>query len=315
MRHEKICVIGGGGFVGHHLVNLLAGQGRMLRVPTRRRQRIMDLAVLPTVEVVEGDVHDPAGLRKVLQGMDAVINLVGILHGSVADFERAHVELPRKVAEACKEAGISRLLHMSALGADIESRSVYQQTKARGEALVLEAGRQGDLAVTAFRPSVIFGPGDSFLTLFADLLRMAPVVPLAGASARFQPVYVGDVARAFALALDDAATHDHVYGLCGPRVYTLAELVGLAGQAVGVRRHILPLDAGQSYLFARLMELKPGRKLMTRDNYYAMLTDNVCPEGFPAIFGQPTALEAVIGYLREQGPRSPYDCFRSRARR
>lgn len=315
MKHEKILVIGGGGFVGHHLVGRLATRGLEVRVPTRRRQRILDLAVLPRVEVLEADVHDPLALRQLLQDRDAVINLVGILHGRPADFERAHVELPGKIVEACRQAGVGRLLHMSALGADAQSRSVYQQTKARGEARVMEAGRTGELAVTAFRPSVIFGPGDSFLTLFADLLRLAPVVPLADAAARFQPVYVGDVVRAFDLALDDPRTHGQVYPLCGPRVYTLAELVRLAGEAVGLKRHILPLDEGASYLFARLMELKPGRKLMTRDNHYAMLTDNVCAQGFPELFGTPTALEAVIGYLREAGPRRCYDTFRSRARR
>lgn len=315
MKHEKICVIGGGGFVGHHLVNLLASRGCSVWVPTRRRQRIIDLAVLPTVEVVEADVHDPATLRQLLQGKDAAINLVGILHGTPAEFERAHVELPRRIAQACLDTGVGRLLHMSALGADSASRSVYQQTKAKGEAEVMAIGRASGLAVTAFRPSVIFGPGDSFLSLFADLLKLAPVLPLAGAAARFQPVYVGDVARAFATALDEPATHGQVYSLCGPGVYTLAELLRLTARTLGLKRWIVPLDQTQSYLFARLMELKPGRKLMTRDNYYAMQTDNVCREGFPALFGQATALEAVIDYLKGSGPRCGYDRYRAQARR
>ncbi len=315
MKHGKICVIGGGGFVGHHLVSLLASRGCRVWVPTRRRQRIIDLAVLPTVEVVEADVHDPAALRQLFRGMDAVINLVGILHGTPAEFERAHVELPRKIAQACVDAGIQRLLHMSALGADSASRSLYQQTKARGEAEVMALGRAAGIAVTAFRPSVIFGPGDSFLSLFARLLRLAPVVPLAGATARFQPVYVGDVARAFATALDEPATHDQVYPLCGPQVYTLAELLELTARTLGLKRWIIPLDQTQSYLFARLMELKPGKKLMTRDNYYAMQRDNVCPAGFPAVFGQPTALAAVIDYLRGSGPHRGYDRYRQMAHR
>lgn len=315
MKHERICVIGGGGFVGHHLVCLLASRGCRVRVPTRRRQRIIDLAVLPTVEIVEADVHDPATLGEVMRGMDAVINLVGILHGTPAQFERAHVELPRRIAQACNEAGIKRLLHMSALGADSASRSVYQQTKARGETEVMAIGQSSGLAVTAFRPSVIFGPGDSFLSLFADLLKLAPVVPLADAAARFQPVYVGDVARAFALALDEPATYGQVYALCGPRVYTLAELLRLVARTLGLKRWIIPLDRTQSYLFARLMELKPGKKLMTRDNHYAMQTDNVCTEGFPALFGQPTALEAVIDYIRGTGPHCGFERYRAGARR
>jgi uncharacterized protein YbjT (DUF2867 family) len=315
MKHEKICVIGGGGFVGHHLVSQLAARGCKVWVPTRRRQRIIDLAVLPTVEVMEADVHDPAALRELFRDMDAVINLVGILHGTPGEFERAHVELPRKIAQACNEAGVGRLLHMSALGADSASRSRYQQTKAKGEAEVMAIGRATGLAVTAFRPSVIFGPGDSFLTLFADLLKLAPVVPLAGANARFQPVYVGDVARAFAIALDEPATHDQVYSLCGPGVYTLADLVRLTARTLGLKRWIIPLDRSQSYLFARLMELKPGKKLMTRDNFYAMQIDNVCPEGFPPLFGQPTALEAVIDYLKGTGPHCGLERLRALARR
>lgn len=315
MTHENICVLGGGGFVGHHIISQLAAQGRQMRVPTRRRQRIIDLAVLPTVEVVEADIHDPAALAEMCRGMDAVINLVGILHGDAQAFARAHVELPAKLLRACQDAGVGRLLHMSALGADLDSRSLYQQTKAQGEAVVLQQGPLSGLEVTVFRPSVIFGPGDSFLSLFADLMRYAPMVPLAGAAARFQPVYVGDVARAFILALDEARTHGQAYNLCGPRVYSLEELVRLAGRAAGVARPIIPLDWGPSYLFAKLMELKPGRKLMTRDNYYAMQSDNVCSEGFPALFGNATALEAVIGYLREQDPRRCYDAFRGCARR
>lgn len=315
MKHENICVIGGGGFVGHHLVSLLAARGYKVWVPTRRPRRCIDLTVLPTVEVVEANVHDPAALQQLFQGMDAVINLVGILHGTAAQFEQAHVELPRKIVQTCSETGVKRLLHMSALGADAASRSLYQQTKAKGETEVMAMGRASGVAVTAFRPSVIFGPGDSFLSLFAEVLKRAPVVPLACAAARFQPVYVGDVARAFAQALNDPSTHDQVYSLCGPSVYTLAELLQLVARTLGLKRCIIPLNDTQSYLFARLMELKPGRKLMTRDNYYAMQVDNVCPQGFPARFGRPTALEAVIDYLHGSGPHRGYAQLRATARR
>ncbi len=324
MTIQNICILGGGGFVGHHLVALLAERGYKIRVPARRREAVKDLIVLPTVEVVETDIHDPASLEKLFNGMDAVINLVGLLHESNTgkndnpqarrgSFQHAHVELPRKVVQACKASSVARLLHMSALGAEANSRSAYQRSKAAGEALVMQSA--DDLAVTVFRPSVIFGPGDSFLTLFADLLQLAPVVPLAGAGARFQPVYVGDVARAFADALDLPASHGQAYNLCGPNIYTLAELVRLTADSLGLCRLIVPLGETRSYLFARLMELKPGKKIMTRDNHYAMLTDNVCPDGFPALFGHPTALESVIGYLKEAGPRRGYTRFRTQAGR
>lgn len=313
MSQETVCVIGGSGFVGRHLASLLAAQDKRVRVATRRRERAKHLLVLPTAEVDELDVHDETALGEWIAGADAVVNLAGILHGTPRDFERTHVELPAKIVAACLARGVGRLAHMSALGADPEARSVYQQTKGRGEQRVREAG--GHLAVTVFRPSVIFGPGDSFLNLFAGLLKLAPVVPLAGASARFQPVFVGDVARAFAQALDDPRCAGRTYNLCGPRVYTLERLVAMTGRAVGRDPLILPLNETLSYLFASVMELKPGRKIMTRDNHYSMLTDNVCPEGFPALFGDPTSLESVIGYLNEENPRSGYDLFRCHARR
>jgi uncharacterized protein YbjT (DUF2867 family) len=324
MTIQNVCILGGGGFVGHHLVALLAARGLNIRVPARRREAVKDLIVLPTVEVVETDIHDPASLKNLCNGMDAVINLVGLLHESDSgksdnaqarrgSFQHAHVELPRKVVQACKEAGVPRLLHMSALGAEQNSRSAYQRSKAAGEALVMQAA--GELAVTVFRPSVIFGPGDSFLSMFADLLKIAPVVPLAGGNARFQPVFVGDVARAFADALDLPESHGQSYNLCGPKVYTLAELVRLTAASLDMCRVIVPLGETPSYFFAMLMELKPGQKIMTRDNHYAMLTDNVCPDGFPSLFGKATALESVIGYLKEADPRRGYMAYRTRAGR
>lgn len=310
---SNICILGGGGFVGRNLAAQLARDGHRITVPTRQRQRAKDLLVLPGIELVETDIHDPASLERLLAGQDVAINLVGILHGSRQAFERAHVELPAKVVAACRANGVTRLLHMSALGADSSSQSIYQQTKAEGEKRVLAAK---DVDVTIFRPSVIFGPGDSFLNLFADLLKLAPVVPLANGRARFQPVHVADVARAFALAVDDPATFGQTYSLCGPETYTLAELVQIVADTLGLRRNIVPLGPGLSYRFAQLMELKPGRKLMTRDNHYAMQTDNVCPDGFPVRFGSPASLDGRLDYLLgHDGVRGRYDRFRSRAGR
>ena len=297
-----------------------------MRVLTRRRERSKELIVLPTVEVVEANIHDPLELNRQLDGMDAVINLVGILHENTAgridkprarrgDFQAVHIELPRKVLHACAAAGVKRLLHMSALGADPTASSAYQRSKGIGEALLREAGsthsthenwylngpkfvRGQGLAVTIFRPSVIFGPDDSFLNMFARLLRRLPVLPLANARARFQPVYVEDVARAYVSSLADPATFGQTYDLCGPKAYTLLELVQLVAAISGRRRPIVPLCDKLSYLQALLLEFAPG-KLMTRDNYYSMKTDNVCTGPFPPLFGiQPTALEGVAaGYL------------------
>lgn len=308
----KICILGGGGFVGGHLAARLSSLGHEIVIPCRQRDRVKSLLVLPRVSLIEADIHDPGQLRQLLDGADAAINLVGILHGSEAAFRRAHVDLPSQIVAACRETGVARLLHMGALGADAQSRSIYQRTKAEGERIALSAS---GMAVTAFRPSVIFGPGDSFLSLFADLLRVAPLVPLAGGHARFQPVYVLDVVRAFADSLNDTSTHGQVYGLCGPKVYTLAQLMAKVAAVFGKAPLILPLGTSASYAFARLMELKPGRKLMTRDNFYAMQVDNVCPEGFPTRFGSATDLDSVIGYLRESGVRRDYLRFRRTAQR
>ena len=197
MEIKKICVLGGGGFVGRHVVSKLCERGYEVRVPYRNINRAKHLTVLPTVSLVEADIHDPAVLKSLFQGMDAVINLVGILHeGKRGAFQRAHVELPRKVVEACRTTGVKRLLHMSALGGDPDGLSRYQRSKGEGEALV-RAAHGEDLAVTVFRPSVIFGPEDSFLNLFARLLYWTPIFPLGSSSAKFQPVYVGDVAQAY----------------------------------------------------------------------------------------------------------------------
>jgi len=342
---ERICILGGSGFVGSHLVSQLAARGLSVRVLSRRREQAKDLILLPTVEVIEADVHDPQQLIRHFRGMDAVINLVGILHeGKVGrsdlpgarrgDFQRVHVELPRKVVHAMGEAGVHRLLHMSALGADATSRSAYQRSKGIGEALVREAARRHvehenwylngpkfvhgyGLDVTVFRPSVIFGRGDSFLSMFAGLLRLFLVVPLANAGARFAPVFVEDVACAYADSLDKPVTYGRTYDLCGPRVYTLQELVRYVGEVIGKPRPVIPLGKWASYLQAWALELRPGKKLMTRDNHYAMQTDNVCSGGWPPVLGfEPAALEAVAPeYLRDDTPRARYEDYRESARR
>ena len=214
------------------------------------------LILLPTVDVVEADIHDPAALERLVRRAGTVVNLVGILNeGRKGDFARAHVELARKVVAACRAAGVGRLLHMSALGADPQGPSRYLATKGEAEAIVAASG----LAWTIFRPSVIFGREDSFLNLFARLERLLPIIALACPGARFQPVFVGDVARVFVRSLSDDATHGQRYPLCGPTIYTLRELVAYAGELTGHRRPILGLGPGLSMLQARVMEFLPGR--------------------------------------------------------
>lgn len=316
MKVQSVCVIGGSGFLGSHIIQRLAAQGVQVRVPTRRRERAKHLIVLPTVDVVNADVHDPGTLARLVSGTDAVISLAGILHeGRAGDFARVHAELPRKIVDACREQSVARLLHVSALKAAHAAPSAYLRSKAGGEQQVRVAQAAG-IRTTVFRPSVIFGPGDSFLTLFARLARWLPVIALASPGARFQPVFVEDVARAVTASLEDARTHDRSFDLCGPKVYTLQQLVEYVCAVVELERPVVPLNERLSYLQAWIMEKLPV-KLMTRDNLLSMRADSTCDCPFPPEFGLvPTPLEAVAPlYLNEATPRSRYNWMRLRARR
>ena len=308
MNIKNICIFGGSGFVGRHLANLLTTQEIYMRIPTRSYKRARGLLVLPTVRLVEANIYDDAELDRLLIGMDAVINLVGILHG---DFNTVHVELPRKIVAACKRNGIARLLHMSALNAGPGEPSAYLRSKAEGEKIVMTSG----LTATSFRPSVIFGPGDSSLSLFARLAWL-PVLPLGSPNAKFQPVFVKDVAHAFAASLTATHTFGQRYDLCGPQCYSLRQLVEYAAHITGYDPAIIGLNDSLSYLQAMIMEFLPG-KLVTRDNYYSMKVDNVCncddPGNFTEAWGiPPTALEEVAPiYLAGDVPRERYDDFRA----
>lgn len=292
MEIKKICILGGSGFVGRHIIGRLCERGLEVRVPTRNYDRSRHLLVFPTLSLEQADVYDADTLKRLFDGMDAVINLVGILHESKrGGFQRAHVELPGRVVEACRASGVKRLLHMSALGVHPNGLSRYQKTKGEGEALVL-AAQSEELAVTVFRPSVIFGPEDSFLNLFARLLDWSPVFPLGSPNAKLQPVYVGDVAHAYAASLNDAATFGQSYELCGPTVYTLQQLVEFVARVRGLERKIIPLSDEMSSLQASVLGLLPV-KMLTHDNYLSLKTDAVCASPFPPLFEiEPTSLEA-----------------------
>jgi len=300
MSRRRIAVLGGTGFVGHSLCAVLAAAGHDVRVLTRRRERHRDFLVLPTAQVVEADIHSAAELRREFEGMDAVVNLVGILHETRRDtFDRVHVELPARVVQACRAAGVPRLLHMSALPASEAGPSRYLLTKGHGERLALEANGR-DLHVTVFRPSVIFGPRDHFTNRFAGLLRQVPwVFPLACAQSRIQPVYVEDVVQAFRMALDRHDSFGQRYDLCGPQPYTLLELVTYLRDVLGLRRKILPLGPALSRLQAALLQFAPG-KPFTPDNFRSLSVPSVCSGSFPAIFGfKPARLESIIpSYIR-----------------
>jgi NADH dehydrogenase len=310
VKFDNVLVVGGSGFIGRHLVAALAAHGVRVTVPSRRRERAKHLILLPTVDVVEADVFARGALERLVAGKQAVINLVGILHG---DFQRLHVELPQAIVNACRAAGAKRVLHLSALGASRDAPSEYLRSKALGEEAVRAAS---DLDSTVFRPSVVFGPEDRFLNLFAQLTRFLPALALASPKAQFQPVYVGDVARVMVAALGEPETFGKRYELCGPRAYTLRELVDYVCAVAGRRRLVVGLPYRLSLLQAWLLEHLPG-KLMTRDNVRSMQVPNVCGDAAAVVPGlAPQALEAIApSYLAPSGPRERYPQLRWRARR
>lgn len=313
---KKIVVLGGTGFVGSHLVHKLSAAGHRVKVLTRRREDGKHLFLLPNVQVEECDVFFDTALNRAIRGSDAVINLIGILHETRRNsFARMHADLPRRVAQACCTQEVPRLLHMSALQAAPGAPSAYLRSKAEGEAAVLEVAA-GVVDVTIFRPSVIFGRGDGLINLFAQLVRFMPVIMLASPNARFQPVFVEDVAQAFVASLEKPETAGQVYPLCGPNTYTLRQLVQIVADMLGCKRTIIGLNDKLSYLQAWAMELLPI-KLMTRDNLASMQVDSVCGCDFPAVFDlQPAALESVVpGYLVDDNARAGYLRFRAYAGR
>jgi len=319
MNTPRILVLGGTGFVGRHVCEQLARQGWQITVPTRRAIHAASVQSLPGLTVIEASVHKPADLARLLPGHDAVVNLVAVLHGNEERFEQVHVDLPGKIADAMRTAGVQRLVHISALGADPQGPSMYQRSKARGETVLHNAGLQ----LTVLRPSVIFGAEDKFLNLFADLQAIVPFIPLAGSGTSFAPVWVADVARAVVSCLQKPDTIGQTYELCGPDVLTLGELVQRAGQWAGVNhgrgRPVLGLPMWVGWLQAAAMELAPGEPLMSRDNLASMKVDNIATGQRPGLAAlgitASSAAGVAPGYLGHRGPRSRLNSWRSRAGR
>jgi NADH dehydrogenase len=316
MKALQLCVLGGTGFVGTHLVHRLASLGHSVTVLTRRPERHREFRIGSAVRLLETNPYDSDALQTLLASMDCVINLAGILNEEGKNhFQTAHVELPRSIVKAMREAGVSRLLHMSALNANVnESHSRYLKTKGEGEDLVHNAP---GLEVTSFCPSVVFGPGDSFFNRFATLLQVSPLLfPLACANARFAPVYVGDVVGAFVKALDDKATIGQRVELCGPKTYSLKQLVQFTAKQIGRKTVITGMPDFAARLQGHLLGLVPG-KPFTIDNYYSLQKDSVCSKS--ALIGlgiTPRSIEAVVPtYLGGSHARAQYFRYRAQARR
>ncbi len=305
---QKIVITGGTGFVGSSLCEHLAAHSASCRlvVPTRRLANGRNLQVLPMVDLVQADVHDAQAMAAVLQGADALVHLVAILHGNDEAFDRAHVQLPRSLAAACAQAGVRRVVHVSALGVGLQAPSAYLRSKAAGEAVWQQAlGTGGDL--TILRPSVIFGADDRFTNLFAKLSRLFPVLPLAGAGARFQPVWVGDVAQAVVHSLLHRPGPGPIVECAGPQVMTLQEIVQQVGTMAGCRRPVLPLPEAAGLLQAAAMGLLPGEPMMSRDNVLSMRVPNVASGKLPGLRDlgiTPQGLALLAPHFRPADPRA-----------
>jgi NADH dehydrogenase len=306
----NICVLGGTGFVGTELVARLALDGHWVRVPTRNLTRAQRLRVLDTIELRVADVHSPTTLSQLFADCDAVVNLVGILNPRRgASFQSVHAELPARIMAAARGAGVRQVLHMSALGADARAPSQYLRTKAAGEAQLHAApppSANPQPAVTIFRPSVIFGAGDSLTNRFAKLLRLtAGFLPLARARARFAPIHVADVAEAFRRALGARASFGQTYQLCGPEVMTLAEIVRTSARIARLACHIVPLPDLLARLQAAVMGLLPG-KPFSLDNFRSLTVDCVCQEdGCARLAIRPQHMLAVLPtYLGGEDPET-----------
>ncbi|HET7370567.1 MAG TPA: complex I NDUFA9 subunit family protein [Gammaproteobacteria bacterium] len=319
MDYRTLCILGGTGFVGRHLTARLVDAGYHVKILTRDPSRHRDLLVLPTVKLVRADVHDPATLKREFEAVGAVINLVGILNErghNGAGFEHVHVELTRKVLDACRETHVPRLLQMSALGANPASASHYQRT--RGEAAqLLPLTADGVPATTVFEPSVIFGPQDTFINRFVRLLKLSPgILFLPCPDARLAPVYVGDVAEAFVRSLTRRDTVGERFALYGPDTYTMREIVKYTARMIGVHRAVIGLPDWASRLMANILEYAPG-KPFSRDNYLSFKAGGVDAEsGLAALGIEPASLEAEIpNYLAADNQRGRYNHYRAVAGR
>jgi NADH dehydrogenase len=315
----RILLLGGTGFVGRHVCEKLTRMGSSMTVITRRANQASAIQNLPRVTVIEGDVYNLEFLTQCMQKHDVVINLIAILHGTPAAFEKAHVQLPQVIAQACQDSGVHRLIHISALGASLSGPSEYQRSKARGEEIFKQAG----LELTLLQPSVIFGKEDKFLNLFAQLQSITPIVPLAGATTRFQAVWVEDVANAIAQCVFNIDTAGKTYELCGPEVFTLQELVQKSGQWAGIRqgkgRLVFGIPHAMAWLQAFLMELAPGQPLMSRDNLASMEVDNVASDhalGLKDLNMEAAAVSSIApGYLGTKGQSTALNDYRAKAGR
>ncbi len=312
MKHLTICILGGTGFVGTHLCTELVKRGHHVKVLTRQRERHRELLVLPSLELIQADIHNENDLKQHFENCDVVINLVGILNEKAHDgsgFHIAHVELARKVITMCTSCRVPRLLHMSALNASPDEKSFYLRTKGEAENYVHTFAAQ-KIAVTSFRPSVIFGAEDSFINRFAAILKITPgIFPLACANTMFAPVYVNDVVKVMVNSITDKQVFNERINLCGPKQYSLKQLVNYVASINNLKRTVIGLPNWASKLQASILEYVPG-KPFSMDNYRSLQKNSVCPDAQQKNNPCATTLESIVPkYLQNE---SRYDQFRAK---
>lgn len=268
-----ILVTGGTGFVGRHLIRRLTEEGHSIRCLVRQSSKKVDLLKEFDLEIVNGDVTDLDSVKRAAEGCDAVYSLVGLLYEPRGyTFDSVHAGGVRNIVEACRASGIKRLLHISALGTSPEAKSRYHRTKLTGEEVIKESG----LDYTVFRPSVIFGEDDSFVNLFAPMIRLSPVIGIIGDGGyRMQPVYIEDLITCMVKSLNDEKTYEHVYEIGGGEALTFNEIIDSIASAMGKKRLKLQIPVTIARPMARLMELLP-RPPLTIDQLIMLLSDNIC---------------------------------------
>jgi len=315
MLIKKIAILGGTGFVGQSLCNRLSKDGYKLKVPTRNREyNRNDLILLPNLELIETDIHNSEDLKELLIDCDAVINLVGILNEKINNgkgFKKVHVELVKNLISICKVHGIRRIVQISALGTDAKNgKSFYLKTK--GEAEKLLRSNSVGIKTTILRPSVIFGKKDSFFNRFAKLLKICPFFfPLACYKTKFSPIYVLDVVEMIANSINDPNSYNKSYQLCGPKTYSLKNLVSYTSETLDLKCVIIPLNNTLSYIQARVFDFLPN-KPFSSDNYLSAQIDSVCECNDLFRYNiKPTAIEDIVPqYLAGYKYHSFYSMFR-----
>tara|TARA_B100000965_G_scaffold213298_1_gene178203 strand:- start:219 stop:1109 length:891 start_codon:yes stop_codon:yes gene_type:complete len=278
----NITLLGGTGFLGSTLVSQLSKTDHSVTIITRNREKNKKMLVYPRVKLIEADVHQPEDLINNTKKSEVLINLIGILNEkghSGKGFKKAHSDFARTILTACKTNEIKRILHVSALNADQKGPSHYLRTKGEADSYLMTYGKRFS-NITIFRPSVIFGKNDSFILRFSELLNFTPFLfPLACHDAKFAPVYVEELAEFIIRAINDTKTFNKQYNLCGPKIYTLKEIVELVIKHKDRNIKVIPLSKKMSKMQAFIMEFIPGKPFSV-DNYNSCQIDSFCKSDF-----------------------------------